>query len=229
MTQSQMCHWMETHPQLATMVMRFNHPLASTIHPERRTWDSTLNLTAIESTARGRRRMSRELQSTLQLADSAFFDFEPPLRRFALLTWEELKRLVTLAGAVCVGKSITRLIRRDDRKRVCDQLGEDLFQFAVQKSQLTSNFPQYDCDVSDLSSERMEIVGWNLFASCYVDEPAAFLTRLQLKAPRKITLMKPLENEFDALLNSTGRQSVLQHLKKITISEIRPDLATCFE
>ena len=229
MTDSRIYHWMEQHPQLAEMAMEFNQPVPSAIHPDRLPANFPAIVAELEQHSRGRRRLQLQTRKNIGFGQELFLDFEPLLRRFALLSWRELKHLATLAGAVSLGPGFARLIRKTDRDLVRANLGNDLVELAVQQTQLAPIFPNDDSSsVTEMNPKKVELIGWNWLATCFREEPDDFLRRLELKFPSSISLTASTGFEGTQNNRNFDISRIVRCLRSLLITRIRTDLEPCF-
>lgn len=226
MNQEDSKFWLRSRPELLAMVVRFNTLLPSSIHPSRApVWLNEDVARKISSTPRGQRRLSETLRRRAKLNSHGFYDFYPRHRRFALLDFSTLERLLAFTGAAMLSPSLARIIRRDELHQAKQALGTELFNFATKRVQfLLADAPSLPSSSSTLTPETVNQVGRAQLQRCLAGEPSELVKRLQLKLPVDWDLDFTVESECR---ESKQKVAVLMH--KILISEIRPELLSCFQ
>jgi hypothetical protein len=146
----------------------------------------------LESSARGRERLSRHFRTALGL-DEMLWDFQPPHRRLALLSTATLERLARFAGAALQAARLARVVAKEQRREITARIGEDAYRFALRRGRVLAGLNALDALTSrngDLASD-IETSGWRALATCVADDPPALRQRLQLKFPAKLVWPDP--------------------------------------
>lgn len=146
----------------------------------------------LETSPRGRTRLSRHYCSALGLTDT-FWDFESPRRRLALLPASALARLAQFAGAALHWSGLSRIVTKQGHQEVATTIGHDAYAFALRRGRLlttgagleTSSHPVIGPDA------RLPQTGWQLITASLAEEPAVLMPRFRLKAPRDLKLENP--------------------------------------
>ncbi|MDP0560997.1 MAG: SctK family type III secretion system sorting platform protein [Candidatus Endonucleobacter sp. (ex Gigantidas childressi)] len=121
------------------------------------------------------------------------FDYEFGIveKRVALASSKELMQLVLYIGIILNESVIRSVVRRDDRVKLEQCLGEDAYYFAVKKAQFLIrpsqvNAPSIliDWKNTDKFKSFLMINGLQVLAIVYADMTQAFRKRLLLKLPR---------------------------------------------
>jgi len=216
--------WVRKNRPLFRRIVEFNWLPALYLHPERKAellddvlWDALMQRPS------GQQHLSRLVWRRLDLRLPEFFDFQPARRRFALLDTGVLSRLAQYVGAALAWPRISRAVGRDQVLQWKQQLGEDLYQFAVKRAPFlmsaNSTLPQL---LREGETESTATAGWRALACCCTSDPPGLVQRFQLKFPPSV------EIEFDRQIAEQDRDRVVSLLKKILLAEVQPESASCF-
>lgn len=216
-------HWLYDHPPLLALVVQFNRLDPQAIHPTRGpSWFHLKPIRQLAQSSRGTRRLAEALQQSTGLDSTGFVEFQPIYRRFALLPFATLQQLMTLAGATFLGPLLAKIIRRDELQRTKRSLGDELFEFAVQRSRLAASSISIETPPQQFTPESLQEFGWQQFSHCLVNEPIEFTQRLLLKLPSHWRLSERT-TPYDQ------RDQVVSALRRLLVTDIQPEMEPCFK
>ena len=204
-------------------VLRFNYLPAAYIHPERRAgWMDEGLWSRLVACETGRRELSGMVFRRLDLDSPGFFDFAPLRRRFALLQRETLTVLARYSGAAFASQRITRVIDGNRVVKLKEELGEDIYRFAVKRAPflVSESLCQGPDDDEDGGVEEL---GWRCLARCHAGDPPELIERLRLKFPLTLDI------EFPNNITESDRDQAASLMKKVLLAEVKPELASCFK
>ncbi|MDP0588174.1 MAG: SctK family type III secretion system sorting platform protein [Candidatus Endonucleobacter bathymodioli] len=119
------------------------------------------------------------------------YEFDVAEKRVALASSEELIQLVLYIGIVLNERVIRSVVKREDRVKLEQCLGEDAYYFAVKKAQFLLSAIQGDApgilvdwNNTDRFKSSLMLSGLQVLAIVYADMTQAFRKRLLLKLPR---------------------------------------------
>lgn len=215
--------WLTGRPELSAMIVRFNTHLASSVHPQRiADRVSAPVLEKLAGSPRGQRRLSGMLCQWWNLNPDGYYDFQPTWRRFALLSFPVLNRLMVFLGAAASCTGLSRIIRRDELNAIRTELGADVFDFAVRQSRLMPFGDDLEQRPLPRNAEIAAQVGWEQFQLCLRGESEELTRRLELKLPPALSL-----NTAGAE-DPVARSRIVSVMQKILVKELKPELGPCF-
>ena len=215
--------WLRNRPRLMAMVVRFHLVSPDSVHPDRAPeWLQTQVVREAAATRRGWRHLCRELRQWANLNGEGVVDFRPIYRRFALLDFARLDRLVTLAGAVRIGRHLAKIVRSDELRRVKNAISGDLFDFARQRAGLVADELATDSLPAEMNSDAVRQLGWEQLAGCFSAADADLTDRLMLKLPSAWKL--PTSPAPPAT-----RRRAEALLRRLLVTDVQPELAQCFK
>lgn len=216
-------HWLRNRPQLLAMVVRFNTLGPSSLHPDHApAWLQREDVQHIAATARGRRRISNYLNDCLELDAPEFYDFQPWHRRFALLEFPILDRLSLFTASTLLSPFVSRMVGQEEVRQAKQALGEELFGFAVKRARFIATDRSGVPVPTDISTAAIRQLGWRQIECCLAGESPQLIERLNWKLPLELRLT----HEHKA---GSGKERIAELMRKLLITEVQPELASCFE
>lgn len=168
--------------------------------------------------------LSRFILSVWALAEPYAFEFQSPEQRIVLVSVEALEQLAEQIGLLCYADSIRLCVRRDERARLVQALGETRRQRAIAAAVRYGNAikglaadPATSC-ADQLSLERIRAHGWRRVAPCARTAAEAARRRFELKLPLGI--------ELDGAGNENG-PTVWPLVERVLKSEFRGEWQAC--
>jgi hypothetical protein len=177
----------------------------------------------VSLTPRGQRRLSEALRRWVKLNANGYYDFQPLHRRFALLECSTLERLLAFTGAALLSPRLTRIVRRDELCAARQSLGTELFDFATKRARFLATDGSATMSSGTVTMEAVRQSGWTQLEHCLAGESPELIRRFQLKLPLEFNL------EVTDAPCRVEKMRIATRMRKILISEIDPELATCFE
>ena len=215
--------WLRDRPQLLAMIVRFHLVSPDFVHPGRAPdWLMAEVVREAAGTRRGWRRLCKELCQWANLAGDGFVDFRPVYRRFALLDFASLDRLVSLAGAVRLGRRLAKIVRRDELREIKNAIGHEAFEFARQRAGFVADELAIDSLPAEVNPEVVKQLGWEQVAGCFSGDDARLTDRLLLKLPPDWTL--PSSPAPPAI-----QRKATALFRRLLVTEVQPELAPCFK
>ncbi|MBI1247957.1 hypothetical protein GC197_08975 [bacterium] len=215
---------LRNHPSLLTKVHDFNCHVARHIHSQRFTQFLPLAiLSALCDSRRGERKLSRWAVEQWQLSPEGIWDFQEPYRRVALLLPTQMDRLIRYLSATVHTAQISRAIDRRTLTQFKEVLGEEAYTFAIKRAPLLSRLvPESLQSSTGIEPERMLDSGLACLGMLLADCPAELIRRTTLKLEEN----QSIEPIRDA--DSDTRQRLWSLVKRLTLTEISPEFAPCF-
>ena len=142
---------------------------------------------------RSHRHLSRFFLKHTEPSHNSPFRGEPAHADLALIPRQRLNRLTFLAGVTLLSPTIARVLRRQDRSRIRDSIGESDYDFAIrrgrfllQQARLSDRIE--DNALTDLSEvdDQCRRLGVGSLAAALQEAPQALVHRTRLKLPRKL-------------------------------------------
>jgi hypothetical protein len=142
---------------------------------------------ALEQTPRSRERLGRHVREALGLTET-FWDFEPKVRRLALLPATSLAKLAAFAGATYHWSALSRAVSRSAQQAVIARIGADAHAYALRRGRPLLSVAGVTPPSDDRTVDAAQIpaTGWWLLESCLATEPAPLLPRARLKFPHDL-------------------------------------------
>ena len=178
----------------------------------------------LESSPAGRERLGRHYRQALGLEEMVW-DFQAEPRRLALLGARTLDRIARFAGAAVEVHRLARVIAKEDRRVLTEQIGEDAYGFALRRGRLLTPAGAIGTDAAVTAQAlAAEIIrsGWATLSACLGREPEALRRRLRLKAPRELALFA------GELPTPEASAQAWRLLKPITPDVLTTEEARCF-
>lgn len=215
--------WLSDCPMLTALIVRFNTQLASSVDPSHivdRVDEQLLH--RLVQSPRAVRRLSKSVCRWKRLDPQGYYDFQPLWRRFALLDFAILSRLMLFVGAALSRRSLSQIIARRELQTVKASLGEDVFDFAIRRSRSISIGEAEDDGADVPTAEAVSRMGWAQLERCLAGESSGLTCRLQLKLPPEMSL------DFTGDEPVASKTKLARRMAKILIREVQPELAPCF-
>ena len=175
---------------------------------------------------RGRGRLAHWVMTQREFDAVGFWDFANPRRRLALLQPSELSELIRYVGTAVHANQIARTIDRNSLTQYRETLGEPLYNFAVKRAPLLiRKMPE---GLATPRESNQQIVQWisatgqSCVNFCLRSEPADLRTRMELALPAAEG------KELDVEVTEELQESVWNLTKRILLTEIAPQLRSCF-
>lgn len=134
--------------------------------------------------------LSQYLLEQFDLAHSFDYDFQPPVKRIALVDENALCRLALYLGIILHEESIRNVVRRQERLALEECLGKEAYRFAVKKAQFVGRASDrlgpsllIDWEHLDRFKAFLETSGHQVMDIAFSNLSEAFRQRLVLKLP----------------------------------------------
>ncbi len=139
--------------------------------------------------ARAERFLSRYILSAWQLEEPYVFEFQSPGDKIVLVSADALEQLAERLGLLCHGDVIRLCVRREDRARLVQAIGEQRRQYALSGAVRYGNsLGTFAGAVDDLTLNCVRLAGWRCVLSCSAAAVAAARKRFELKLPGGVEL-----------------------------------------
>ncbi|MGI9228489.1 MAG: SctK family type III secretion system sorting platform protein [Gammaproteobacteria bacterium] len=181
-----------TPPEMFGAMLAFNFTPAAYLHDS--WWQAEWGVPEILENIRqsrspgGLRQASQYLLEQYGMQKEVDFDFSEEAKQLGLLAGEELQRIIERAGLVLQTQRVVRAIRREDRQRIKDAVGEEGFVFALKRGKRTLDSAGIKQEYKETEEEDIKLtcvrLGMGIMVLAMADLPEAFVRRLQWKLPR---------------------------------------------
>ena len=135
--------------------------------------------------------LSNYLLGYFELNETFDYEFSSLEKRVALTSRDELFQLILYIGIILNVSVIRSVVRRDERVKLEQCLGDDAYLFAVKKAQFLSRQNTLGAPMILIdwgNTERFKsflmVSGLQILAVVYADMPEAFKKRISLKFPK---------------------------------------------
>ena len=168
---------------------------------------------------RAERFVSRFILSTWQLPEPYIFDFQSPEHRLVLVSADPLEQLAERLGLLAYSDVIRLCVRRDERARIAEAIGEPCRQYALAAAvRYGSALNGAACRPEDLSLDLVRSAGWRCVLACARSAAPAALRRFELKLPLGV--------ELDMDVNRSG-STAWPLVERVLKSEFRGEWEAC--
>jgi hypothetical protein len=212
--------------QLFELVCQFNYNVAEYVHPSH--LEGIINkelLDVISKDRTARTDMAKILLTRFELNDSPCFDFTSPRTRLALISEVTLQKLYFYVGAALLHERITRIISKDALNQLREQLGKNVYFFAIKRAPfLVSEKPKLESletSSPDVFIDLIRVAG-ECIACCLSGEPVSVTRRFALKFPKKLAW------HFEKKYSEEERAAAWAFVHRILIKEVGPTWKSCF-
>jgi len=199
-------------------IIEFNYHPAAWARPERLSLLCPMlaDLTRLRQNARAERYFSRFVLSAWQLEQPYVFEFQSPAEKVVLVSADTLEQLAERLGLLCYSDLIRRCVRRDERARLVQAIGEQRRQYALSGIVRHGNaLSTFACGADGLSVDQVRAAGWRCVLACASTAVAAARKRFELKLPLGVQL------------NGGGEPDRWPLVERILKSEFRGEWQAC--
>ena len=213
------------HPVLFRAIVRFNCQLGRDVHPGHvQRWVTDSALRRIQQTSSAVARFSEWCEKQFDLRSTRLWEFQDVKRRLVLFDQQTLQRLTLMVGATIFRRQISTVIDKSTQSQLREQLGDDVYQFAVKRANYFVGPTPIEPDepIGNGVATQFRRVGETYLLSCLVDQPAEVLKRFHFK-------LEPTSVERAVKASSDDKNDVSwKMLQRIITSELKVPLASCF-
>lgn len=218
---------LRNHPPLLARVHDFNCHIARHIEPQRLTeFVPEAACVALLDSRRGEQKLSRWAIEHWKLSREGLWDFQEPRRRIALLTPKPFQQLVSYLAATIFTTQISRAIDRRTQALFKETLGDQAYTFAIKRAPLLNRFVpdviNQQVGEGQPSSEQLVHSGLLCIGALLADCPAELLRRTTLKVKTGLSI------EPSRAVDADSQERLWTLVKRLTLTEISPEFAPCF-
>lgn len=180
---------------------------------------------SIYQTQRGQSKLNSLLLKKFNLKHIFYTDFQLPYLRLALLDPATLSQLSFYAGVIYYNSNITKIVEKKTLLSIKEQLGENVYFFAIKKASLFSRIKPQLTSLNPNPSNLYAAVltaGQRLLEYLFTECPFSLTQRLQLKFPSSYTW------NFNRTVSDDEKRNIFAFLSRLLIKEINPNWQTCF-
>ncbi|MCD0457875.1 Yop proteins translocation protein K [Roseiconus lacunae] len=176
--------------------MEFNHNVFEYVHQDwLNGWISHQTYQRLASSRRGRGYLRQVFFDRFKLEPQGVYDFRASATRFSLLHPAELETLCLRLGMARYHRIFSRIIKRSERDKVKQLLGQDAYQFVTRRAALmvAPAMELNERGVDELDRTYLSQVGWSTLAGL-IDGRQDRWRRTRLKLPPAVTVSNDSTN-----------------------------------
>jgi hypothetical protein len=184
-------------------------------------------LAKIQASRAGSYMLSKRMLELVGVSRDFFYDFSEHRLRIALMDPATLNNLYLYAGTACCADQIAHVIDRDGLRYLKEHLGEELYGFALKRSQMliTEELKpriRYMYGSVEAVFQNVYAAGQACFEFCLSGEPKSLINRFALKFDDTIRW------NFNQAVSDNQRESAWHLLHRLLIKEVGKEWAQCF-
>jgi hypothetical protein len=226
LNQSWSASLIRTNPDLFRLIHDFNYRPSHWIHPARA---AALPHAAVSTALLQRGQALPQLNRwiagrlSMQMRETAFWDFTDPRQRLALLSHETLAKIALFCGAAWRWSRIAVIIGRSQIVELKKAIGEQAHVFALRRGRLVIDQKSAFESMPDRTLvQEIHELGWITVLTALGGECAGLLDRFVLKLPEDVP-------QFDFFgVNARTRDAAWQRVRKVLGEVLSKGEMKCF-